>query len=66
MGTCADDKSVLLAFRRAGGAQVRITPEPGNPYGLDKSGTFEDPDGWRVVSAVSIAMMGPCPVAPDF
>ena len=33
------------ALERRGHARVR----PANPYWIDKSVTFEDPDGWHVV-----------------
>jgi catechol 2,3-dioxygenase-like lactoylglutathione lyase family enzyme len=44
----ADHSSYLSALQRME-ARGHSPVEPENPYWVDKSYTFEDPDGWRVV-----------------
>jgi len=60
----ADDLLVLYLPSSAAVAKLRkklerrghASVQPANPYWADKSVTFEDPDGWRVVLCNSAAL----------
>jgi hypothetical protein len=43
-----DPEQLAQARRRLEALEHRPVP-PANPYWLDKSVSFEDPDGWRIV-----------------